>query len=120
MLLALNMKLQQFTQTRTTGCETLLSKYAVEYVKAFSLMKQTKLKINGLFNSDITKGKEASPIQCVNGFDDEPKPQDFVYIIENCFTSPLHVDRTINSLTVRVEISYFSFRHLVKLILLII
>ncbi|KZS14880.1 Histone-lysine N-methyltransferase EHMT1 [Daphnia magna] len=74
LLLALNMKLQQFTQTPCTESEKLLS-------------------------NDITKGKEANPIQCVNGYDDEPKPQDFIYITENCFTSPLHVDRTINSLT---------------------
>lgn len=53
------------------------------------------------FSSDITRGKEPSPIQCVNGFDDEAPPDDYVYITENCFTSPLHVERTINSLQVR-------------------
>lgn len=61
-----------------------------------------------LFYSDITKGKEANPIQCVNGFDGEPKPNDFIYITENCFTSPLHVDRTINSLTVLLKLQLLN------------
>ena len=51
--------------------------------------------------SDITRGKEANPIQCVNSFDEELPPVDYVYITDNCFTSPLHVDRTINSLLVK-------------------
>lgn len=51
-------------------------------------------------SSDITKGKESSPIQCVNGFDDEQPPEDYIYITENCFTSPLHVQQTINTLQV--------------------
>lgn len=41
-----------------------------------------------------------NPIQCVNAIDDETTPTDFFYVTENCFTSPLHVDRTINSLMV--------------------
>jgi len=73
LLLALNTKLQQFTQTPCHDAEKLL------------------------FN-DITKGKESNPIQCVNGFDDDSPPGDFLYITDNCFTSPLHIERTINSL----------------------
>lgn len=95
-LLALNMKLQQFTQTPSSDCEKLLSKYR-NFLSAFS--KITFISYLHCY-SDITKGKETNPIQCVNGFDNEKKPDDFIYITENCFTSPLHVDRTINSLTV--------------------
>lgn len=95
LLLALNMKLQQFTQTPSSDCEKLLSKYRKLY-----LLKLDIFYIIPGFYSDITKGKETNPIQCVNGFDNETKPEDFIYITENCFTSPLHVDKTINSLTV--------------------
>lgn len=58
--------------------------------------------------SDITRGKENNPIQCVNGFDDEQPPNDYVYVTENCFTSPLHVDRTINSLQVTKDIQLIN------------
>ncbi|XP_023217380.1 uncharacterized protein LOC111619796 [Centruroides sculpturatus] len=47
---------------------------------------------------DISRGKELNPIQCVNGIDGEPAPTDFLYVTENCETSPIHVDRTITSL----------------------
>lgn len=51
-------------------------------------------------SSDITKGHEDNPIQCVNAVDNEGIPQDFTYINENCFTSNLNVDKTITSLQV--------------------
>ena len=104
LLLALNMKLQQFTQTPCTDSEKLLSRY-----KVYKIKKREKSISTLLICSDITKGKEANPIQCVNGVDDEPKPQDYIYITENCFTSPLHVDRTINSLTVRYYLAIEAF-----------
>ncbi|OAD62460.1 Histone-lysine N-methyltransferase EHMT1 [Eufriesea mexicana] len=47
---------------------------------------------------DISRGKETNPIQCVNGYDSEDKPTDFLYVTENCFTSNINVDRTITSL----------------------
>ena len=50
------------------------------------------------FCSDISRGKETNPIQCVNGYDSEDKPTDFLYVTENCFTSNINVDRTITSL----------------------
>lgn len=56
--------------------------------------------IGYVFCSDITRGHEANPVQCVNGVDVEPEPQDFVYITNNCFTSNINVDRTITSLQV--------------------
>lgn len=52
-------------------------------------------------HSDITRGHEINPIQCVNAVDDAEEPTDFVYITENCFTSNIKVDRTITSLKVR-------------------
>ncbi|XP_051167228.1 histone-lysine N-methyltransferase EHMT2 [Leptopilina boulardi] len=48
--------------------------------------------------NDISRGKETNPIQCVNGYDSEDKPTDFLYVTENCFTSNINVDRTITSL----------------------
>ncbi|XP_020288910.1 histone-lysine N-methyltransferase EHMT2 isoform X2 [Pseudomyrmex gracilis] len=51
-----------------------------------------------ILTNDISRGKETNPIQCVNGYDSEDKPTDFVYVTENCFTSNINVDRTITSL----------------------
>uniref|UniRef100_T1IV76 Histone-lysine N-methyltransferase n=1 Tax=Strigamia maritima TaxID=126957 RepID=T1IV76_STRMM len=51
-----------------------------------------------ILHRDITLGKERIPIQCVNGVDDEPFPVDYLYIIENCETTPLTIDRCITSL----------------------
>ncbi|XP_066586764.1 histone-lysine N-methyltransferase EHMT1 isoform X2 [Prorops nasuta] len=51
-----------------------------------------------VLTNDISRGKEMNPIQCVNGFDSEDKPTDFIYVTENCFTSHINVDRTITSL----------------------
>ena len=62
--------------------------------------------MNYFYCSDITRGKESNPIQCVNGFDNDPPPTDYLYITENCFTSPLHVDRTINSLMVFIKLKF--------------
>ncbi|UYV82178.1 hypothetical protein LAZ67_21001276 [Cordylochernes scorpioides] len=47
---------------------------------------------------DISRGKELHPIQCVNGVDLEPPPTDYLYVTENCETSPMNIDRTITSL----------------------
>ncbi|XP_015108514.1 histone-lysine N-methyltransferase EHMT1 [Diachasma alloeum] len=55
-------------------------------------------KTTRILTNDISRGKETNPIQCVNGFDAEDKPTDFIYVTENCFTSNIHVDRTITSL----------------------
>ncbi|XP_043507626.1 histone-lysine N-methyltransferase EHMT2 isoform X2 [Frieseomelitta varia] len=51
-----------------------------------------------ILTNDISRGKETNPIQCVNGYDSEDKPTDFLYVTENCFTSSINVDRTITSL----------------------
>ncbi|XP_033228830.1 histone-lysine N-methyltransferase EHMT1 [Belonocnema kinseyi] len=51
-----------------------------------------------ILSNDISRGKETNPIQCVNGYDSEDKPTDFVYVTENCYTSNINVDRTITSL----------------------
>lgn len=47
---------------------------------------------------DISRGKELNPIDCVNDVDDEPAPIDFLYLLENCETVPISIDRTITSL----------------------
>uniref|UniRef100_T1JED5 Histone-lysine N-methyltransferase n=1 Tax=Strigamia maritima TaxID=126957 RepID=T1JED5_STRMM len=51
-----------------------------------------------ILHRDITHGKEMCPIQCVNGVDNESFPVDYLYIIENCETTPLAIDRCITSL----------------------
>ncbi|XP_022237150.1 histone-lysine N-methyltransferase EHMT2-like [Limulus polyphemus] len=51
-----------------------------------------------ILERDITRGKERNPIQCVNGLDTEGELEDFLYIVENCETSPINIDRTITSL----------------------
>ncbi|KAK0089007.1 hypothetical protein PV325_009758 [Microctonus aethiopoides] len=51
-----------------------------------------------ILTNDISRGKESNPIQCVNSFDSEEKPTDFLYVVENCFTSNISIDRTITSL----------------------
>lgn len=49
--------------------------------------------------SDISRGKELNPVQCINAIDDEPKPTDFVYITDNCVTSDINLDRKITTLS---------------------
>ncbi|XP_011883721.1 PREDICTED: histone-lysine N-methyltransferase EHMT2-like [Vollenhovia emeryi] len=48
-----------------------------------------------ILTNDISRGKETNPIQCVNGYDSEDKPTDFLYVTENCFTSNINVDHTV-------------------------
>ncbi|KAF2905274.1 hypothetical protein ILUMI_00894 [Ignelater luminosus] len=52
-----------------------------------------------ILTNDISRGREANPIQCINSIDDEQKPTDFVYISENCITSDLiNIDRKISTM----------------------
>lgn len=40
------------------------------------------------------------PIPCVNGVDEEPCPDDYKYIAENCETSTMNIDHNITHLQV--------------------
>nr|XP_022910079.1 histone-lysine N-methyltransferase EHMT1 [Onthophagus taurus] len=51
-----------------------------------------------ILTNDITNGRELNPIQCVNQVDGDPKPGDFVYITDYCFTSDINVDIKVTSL----------------------
>ncbi|XP_061703551.1 histone-lysine N-methyltransferase EHMT1 isoform X2 [Syngnathoides biaculeatus] len=51
-------------------------------------------------HSDIALGQERVPLPCVNAVDSEPYPDDYKYILENCFTSPMNIDRNITHLQV--------------------
>ncbi|XP_024155223.2 histone-lysine N-methyltransferase EHMT1 isoform X5 [Oryzias melastigma] len=51
-----------------------------------------------LLHRDISLGQERVPIPCVNSVDNEPHPEDYKYISENCVTSPLNIDRNITHL----------------------
>ncbi|KAF8773102.1 Histone-lysine N-methyltransferase EHMT1 like protein [Argiope bruennichi] len=55
-------------------------------------------KAEKILHRDISRGKEQIAIQCVNDVDDEPPPLDFLYVTENCETTPMNIDRTITSL----------------------
>ncbi|GBM82171.1 Histone-lysine N-methyltransferase EHMT1 [Araneus ventricosus] len=55
-------------------------------------------KAEKILHRDISRGKEQIAIQCVNDIDDEPPPLDFLYVTENCETTPMNIDRTITSL----------------------
>lgn len=61
-------------------------------IKDNSIVRKTTL------HRDISRGKELNPIDCVNEVDDEPVPTDFLYLLENCETVPISIDRTITSL----------------------
>lgn len=49
---------------------------------------------------DVARGYENVPIPCVNGVDEEPCPQDYKYIAENCETSTMNIDHNITHLQV--------------------
>ncbi|XP_057675316.1 histone-lysine N-methyltransferase EHMT1 isoform X2 [Corythoichthys intestinalis] len=49
-------------------------------------------------HSDIALGQERIPLPCVNAVDSEPYPEDYKYILENCVTSPMNIDKNITHL----------------------
>ncbi|KAJ8379703.1 hypothetical protein SKAU_G00004810 [Synaphobranchus kaupii] len=51
-----------------------------------------------VLNRDVSQGYERIPVQCVNGVDSEPCPEDYKYIPESCVTSPMNIDRNITHL----------------------
>ncbi|XP_075526726.1 histone-lysine N-methyltransferase G9a [Dermacentor variabilis] len=59
---------------------------------------KTKLRVERVLHRDISRGKEPHPISCVNGVDDEPAPTDFLYLVENCQTAAVPLDRSITAL----------------------
>ncbi|KAG0427129.1 hypothetical protein HPB47_025803 [Ixodes persulcatus] len=62
------------------------------------ILKDKNQKTERVLHKDISRGKELNLIQCVNGVDDEPTPSDYLYLVENCETTPILIDRTITSL----------------------
>ncbi|XP_041283506.1 histone-lysine N-methyltransferase EHMT2-like, partial [Onychostruthus taczanowskii] len=53
-----------------------------------------------IVSRDVARGHENVPIPCVNGVDEEPCPQDYKYIAENCETSTMNIDHNITHLQV--------------------
>ncbi|KAM4640864.1 histone-lysine N-methyltransferase EHMT2 isoform 2-T2 [Discoglossus pictus] len=51
-----------------------------------------------IISRDIAHGYERVPIPCVNGVDDDPAPEDYKYVSENCETSAMSIDRNITHL----------------------
>uniref|UniRef100_A0A8C7ZT11 Euchromatic histone-lysine N-methyltransferase 1b n=1 Tax=Oryzias sinensis TaxID=183150 RepID=A0A8C7ZT11_9TELE len=56
------------------------------------------LSVSVCLHRDVSLGQERVPIPCVNSVDNEPHPEDYKYISENCVTSPLNIDRNITHL----------------------
>ncbi|XP_048469758.1 histone-lysine N-methyltransferase EHMT1 isoform X3 [Rhincodon typus] len=54
--------------------------------------------VEKLVSRDIGRGYERVPIPCVNGVDEEPCPNDYKYVSQNCVTSPMNIDRNITHL----------------------
>ncbi|XP_072520812.1 histone-lysine N-methyltransferase EHMT1a [Salminus brasiliensis] len=47
---------------------------------------------------DLSRGYEEVPVSCVNGVDQEPSPNNFKYVPENCFTTQVNIDENITHL----------------------
>ncbi|XP_056370503.1 histone-lysine N-methyltransferase EHMT2-like [Oenanthe melanoleuca] len=56
------------------------------------------LHTEGIVSRDVARGHENMPIPCVNSVDEEPCPQDYKYIAENCETSTMNIDHNITHL----------------------
>ncbi|XP_072421636.1 histone-lysine N-methyltransferase EHMT1 isoform X7 [Chiloscyllium punctatum] len=54
--------------------------------------------VEKIVGRDIGRGYERVPIPCVNGVDEEPCPNDYKYVSQNCVTSPMNIDRNITHL----------------------
>lgn len=55
-------------------------------------------KIETIFHRDLSRGRDVTPIQCLNEIDNTAPPDNFVYIVDNCETDNVNIDRTITSL----------------------
>ncbi|XP_043575917.1 histone-lysine N-methyltransferase EHMT1-like isoform X6 [Chiloscyllium plagiosum] len=56
--------------------------------------------VEKIVGRDIGRGYERVPIPCVNGVDEEPCPNDYKYVSQNCVTSPMNIDRNITHLQI--------------------
>ncbi|XP_077398421.1 histone-lysine N-methyltransferase EHMT1 isoform X2 [Vanacampus margaritifer] len=66
--------------------------------KTFAALQANRREKDAKNLSDIALGQERVPLPCVNAVDSEPYPDDYKYILENCVTSPLNIDRNITHL----------------------
>lgn len=73
--------------------KTVISKYGF-----FSRFFLQDFLYDCIFCSDISKGKETNPIECINIVDDEEEPTDYVYVSKNCFTSDIEVDCKVSTM----------------------
>uniref|UniRef100_A0A4W4GUV0 Euchromatic histone-lysine N-methyltransferase 1b n=1 Tax=Electrophorus electricus TaxID=8005 RepID=A0A4W4GUV0_ELEEL len=65
--------------------------------KVWGILNTSK-KLTDLLVYYLSRGYEEVPITCVNGVDQEPCPNDFKYVPENCFTTQVNVDENITHL----------------------
>ncbi|XP_062930034.1 histone-lysine N-methyltransferase EHMT1-like isoform X1 [Mobula hypostoma] len=82
-------------------CSSLNSQVwvALQVNKKLKQASANKLtQVEKLVSRDIGRGYEPVPIPCVNGVDDEPCPNDYKYVSQNCVTSPMNIDRNITHL----------------------
>ncbi|PIK42261.1 putative histone-lysine N-methyltransferase EHMT1, partial [Apostichopus japonicus] len=59
------------------------------------IVKSSASSSSGLSGGDICRGRENVPIPVINSIDDQPLPNCFLYVADNCETSPLDIDRSI-------------------------
>lgn len=71
---------------------------SVEMKKAIKSARRSK-PVPRIVHKDISRGKEKHAIRVVNEIDDDRSiPSDFMYLTNNCETTLLHIDTTIQSL----------------------
>ncbi|XP_061486855.1 histone-lysine N-methyltransferase EHMT2-like isoform X2 [Rhineura floridana] len=64
----------------------------------FALQPNHSVHTERIISRDVARGFENVPIPCVNSVDDEPCPDDYKYISENCETSTMNIDRNVTHL----------------------
>ncbi|PIK41489.1 putative histone-lysine N-methyltransferase EHMT1, partial [Apostichopus japonicus] len=58
-------------------------------------VQKRNLRTERILSRDICRGRENVPIPVINSIDDQPLPNCFLYVADNCETSPLDIDRSI-------------------------
>ncbi|CAH1785968.1 unnamed protein product [Owenia fusiformis] len=72
---------------------------ALEVNKHLKDLATNKLhKPTRLLHRDVSCGKEATPIPCVNGSDSENFPQDYMYLVANVETIPMNINKIVTSI----------------------
>ncbi|XP_023804330.1 histone-lysine N-methyltransferase EHMT2-like, partial [Cyanistes caeruleus] len=99
--LQLNRKLRLGAAGRALHTERIVSRWENQLNRKLRLGAAGRaLHTERIVSRDVARGHENVPIPCVNGVDEEPCPQDYKYIAENCETSTMNIDHNITHLQV--------------------